>query len=471
MSLPEINDLSEREQDILRLVATGAGNKQIAAQLFISTNTVKVHLRNIFAKIGVASRTEAAMTAIRLGLVQSTAAETANGLVSPEVNRVPADTPSLTKESLSPQSVLIEGNLQPIPDEAQALSVSRRLNRRLIWLLGAGSVALVVILVIFSISLARRQTARPQVSLTPAPRITPLPRWQARTGMPSARTGLAVVAYDDRLYAIGGESADGVTGAVERYDPDANTWETLLTKPLPVADIQAAVIGGKIYVPGGRTISGELIRNLEIFDPGMNRWEQGADLPTALSAYTLTAFEGRLYLFGGWDGAQVTSLAYAFDPRLNSWTALTPMPTGRELAGAALAGGKIYVVGGKDGQAGLTVVEVYSPDREGRENPWRSAAPMPAGRYGMGISSVADIIYMVGGQGQDDSPQQSLAYSPQTDVWQTFEIPPVNLGNGLGLASSGAYLYAVGGKTGTALLGDILAYQVVYTVGIPVIIK
>ena len=73
MSLPDINELSEREQDILRLVATGAGNKQIAAQLFISTNTVKVHLRNIFAKIGATSRTEAAMTAIRLGLVQSTA--------------------------------------------------------------------------------------------------------------------------------------------------------------------------------------------------------------------------------------------------------------------------------------------------------------------------------------------------------------------------------------------------------------
>src|SRR5512132_4035019 len=61
--------LSEREQEILRLVATGASNKEIAQQLYISANTVKVHLRNIFAKINVVSRTEATLFAIREGLV------------------------------------------------------------------------------------------------------------------------------------------------------------------------------------------------------------------------------------------------------------------------------------------------------------------------------------------------------------------------------------------------------------------
>ena len=70
------SQISEREREILRLVATGATNQQIAHQLNISINTVKVHLRNIFEKIGVASRTEATVFAVRSGLVQISEAAT-----------------------------------------------------------------------------------------------------------------------------------------------------------------------------------------------------------------------------------------------------------------------------------------------------------------------------------------------------------------------------------------------------------
>jgi two-component system nitrate/nitrite response regulator NarL len=61
--------LSERELEILRMVADGKSNHAIAEQLSISENTVKYHLKNILQKLGVSNRTEAAMRAMQQGLL------------------------------------------------------------------------------------------------------------------------------------------------------------------------------------------------------------------------------------------------------------------------------------------------------------------------------------------------------------------------------------------------------------------
>lgn len=61
--------LTERETDVLRLLATGKANKEIAADLHIGEKTVKTHVSNILAKLGVQSRTQAALYATRIGLV------------------------------------------------------------------------------------------------------------------------------------------------------------------------------------------------------------------------------------------------------------------------------------------------------------------------------------------------------------------------------------------------------------------
>jgi LuxR family maltose regulon positive regulatory protein len=64
-----IEPLSHRELEVLRMLDLGCSNKSIGERLFISENTVKVHLRNVNAKLAVGSRTQAVSAARRLGII------------------------------------------------------------------------------------------------------------------------------------------------------------------------------------------------------------------------------------------------------------------------------------------------------------------------------------------------------------------------------------------------------------------
>jgi DNA-binding NarL/FixJ family response regulator len=69
---PDPYGLTEREIDVLRLVAAGSSNAEIGAALFISPKTASVHVSNILGKLGVTRRGEAAAIAHRLGLLEQT---------------------------------------------------------------------------------------------------------------------------------------------------------------------------------------------------------------------------------------------------------------------------------------------------------------------------------------------------------------------------------------------------------------
>jgi DNA-binding NarL/FixJ family response regulator len=62
-------DLSEREMEVLKMLLKGCSNKEIGSALFISEDTVKAHLKTLFVKLEVKDRTEAAISAIRHGIV------------------------------------------------------------------------------------------------------------------------------------------------------------------------------------------------------------------------------------------------------------------------------------------------------------------------------------------------------------------------------------------------------------------
>lgn len=67
-SASTVEALSERELEVLRLVAAGKSNREIAEKLVVSLGTAKTHVHNLCGKLGVRNRTEAAMKAKDLGL-------------------------------------------------------------------------------------------------------------------------------------------------------------------------------------------------------------------------------------------------------------------------------------------------------------------------------------------------------------------------------------------------------------------
>jgi len=397
--------LTERELEVLQLVATGATNREVAYHLGISTNTVKVHLRNIFTKLGAESRTEATMIAVREGWVT-----------------VPA-TPSPP----------------PSPTAAPPLSPFRRGV-----LVVAAVLAVAAAFVSWPRSASSQQTtagllpSRGGSGAAGGLTLGEGSYWSEQAQMPTRRAGLALAVWEGRLYAIGGEGPEGVTGVVEVYDPTSDTWGRAAEKPTPAAYAAAAAIGDRIYVPGGCLTDGEAMTVTEVFDPQADRWSQATPLPTPLCAYALAVYEGRIYLFGGTDGQAVLRTTCVYDPESQRWEERAPMPEARTVAAAATLENRIYVVGGYREGRELNTCSVYDPV----EDRWSECAPLTVGRGGLGLVPLGGHLYAIGGAGYVGFNER---YDPRSDRWSAVETPLTGVWQSPGVALLGTTIYAVGG--------------------------
>lgn len=455
------HELSERELEILRLVATGASNKEIASRLFISPNTVKVHLRNIFGKIGAASRTEAALFAINNGLVNTPDISLPQETNPPNLGIETLFTASPT-ENIKPEPT----TSFPVSEQYSAIPPERGLSiGRFFLIFTLMIVAGAIIWWNISPRLNPQETRLP---VADTPSLNTNDRWRQLAPMLTPRSRLGSIAYEGKIYAIGGETSAGITGIVEQYDPLTDQWQKVAQKPVAVADIQAAIIGDRIYVPGGKRADGSITNQMEIYDPRQDTWQRGADLLKPVSAYALVAFEGKLYLFGGWDGQNYIADVYEFDTNLNLWTKFSEMDFARAYASATVIGNQIYIIGGYDGQKISSSGLSYLPN-QGEAGFWGEEITMPTSRYAMGVASLADSIFVFGGisdQEEDPSPWQ---YNPQSHEWYTFEAPDLDNWSYLAAVPLQNWVYTFGGMIHGKLTAGLLSFQAIYTLAVPLI--
>ncbi len=434
------NDLSDRERDILKLVATGVSNKEIARELHISTNTVKVHLRNIFAKINVYSRTEATLYAIEHGIV---------------------DTP---------------GN-QEVQDGSNAFKKETIYSRRR-WIYLS-----VIALIILTTSYVTWFSLQSKKNSPPAPLssiATPTnqPRWQKHAPLPEGRAGMAAAVYENQIYLFAGETKNGITNTALKYDIETDQWHSITDKPTPVTDIQAAMIGEKIYIPGGWT-GNEAIQKMEVYDPRSDSWEEKASIPKARSGYALTSLEGKLFLFGGSDGENVTDNVYSYNPTYNEWTEMRPMLVPGAFINAVSSGTKIYLIGGWNGNQALTRTVSYIPARDlSGDNPWIELLPLPQPLCFHAAVELINSIYVIGEINsrcniQNDVRKQKIIYQYQilNNRWVDFEENSTVINYNFSLVGISNMIYYIGGYEDKTLSRQNLSYIPIYLSTLPLIIN
>jgi DNA-binding CsgD family transcriptional regulator/N-acetylneuraminic acid mutarotase len=410
--------LTERELDIVRAVSTGATNQQIARELSISVNTVKVHLKNIFAKLGIESRTEVALFAVREGLV----------------------------EVETPPSPLEQGLAEVRTEPRERISW----QKRLVLVVAMVGAAALVMLPRVEMSPAEPPASEFEdvgASEEPGSRAVQASRWNVLAPLPTARSRLAAVYGGGRIYVIGGDTPDGATGALEEYDVVANSWSVGSPKPIPAYNIGAALVGGRIYVPGGYAADGHVIADLEIYDLETDTWVRGASMPRPLCAYAIASLQDKVYVFGGWNGTRYVASTLEYDPGSDSWTERRPMSLARGFAAAGVVNGKIYVVGGYDGGRELALVEEYDPAGEGQGSPWQERSDMSTGRGGLSVAAIAGSLYAIGG-GWNGYLAFNEKYDPGSDRWSPVETPVFGQWRNLAVVASETRIYALGGWNG-----------------------
>lgn len=446
--MAEVGDpLSDRELDVLDRLADGSTNREIARDLSISHNTVKVHLRNIYVKLGVSTRTEAITVAIQKGLLTVPGVEEDAGeQIDPEETH---SEPSAASES-------DELTTEPLDTPNGVASHWR--------LISVGLLLIVVLLIgaLFGPQLTGRDEGTTEESSDGLPEASieqPVgdSDWLVAQPLPRERTNMALVAVGLELFQIGGEVNAGVVNLVDIFETGSGRWRSAASKPTAVADASAAVLFGEIYVPGGRLADGQPTAVVEAYSPANNAWRPVTPLPKPVAGSLTLVDSGRLYVIGGWDGETYMADGYVYDPSSDEWEQLAPMGEARAEATGGVLSNRLYVVGGLNGTEELDSCEFYQPSLE----EWIDCPTMLAPRSRAGGAVLGNDRLLVFGGGTDGDVLFGEVLDVNSSSWQEFEMPMLDDASSwhsLGVTNVETRIYALGGQQN----GEILTANYIY---------
>jgi DNA-binding CsgD family transcriptional regulator/N-acetylneuraminic acid mutarotase len=465
--------LTERELEVVKLVAAGASNKQIAASLFISENTVKVHLKNIFVKLEVENRARVAAIAQRNGWIDEPAL-VGDAPAAPVIDATIASTGASVAATLDATKV-IESTHQTLPEQpielepvVHAAEPSRRVARPVVpvapnpqpqpplalWRRVLMGVLATLALVggVFATRI-NSNAAQPGVIDDDIPGVgqqesdSGSRRWFLRNPLPAPRTrSVAFGTPAGRIVLIGGAVERTVNGSVLIYEAARDAWRDAEAKPTPLRLAAGAQITDTIYMPGGLDANGAATASFEVFDSVAERWWRLPPMPRAVSAHIVAAAGERIYVFGGrGPDERLNRDGYMFDPARGTWFRIPGLPTPRAQAAAAVVNDRLYVIGGTDGVRELTTCEVLDIKR----NVWAACKPMFIGRGGFSLANVAGGLYAIGGGVANTFIPFNERYDPVADRWTRFEIPTSRVGvwKNTAVASLPTEFYVMGGST------------------------
>ncbi|MGU3454916.1 Kelch repeat-containing protein [Brevundimonas sp. M1A4_2e] len=242
-------------------------------------------------------------------------------------------------------------------------------------------------------------------------------RWSEGPRLPQPRHHPMLAAAAGRVWAFGGyDRRDGGewTAMTDIWAIDLGVWAQVGEMPERLCETVGLSLGDRVHLITGRSPKGEAngqwndqgdVATHLVFDAAANRWDKARPAPMARNSAAGAVLGGKLFVAGGRtvDGGGTGRLD-CYDPAEDRWDTLAPIPaspaTGRQVGGGlamAEAGGRLVAFGGEwfDRPGGGVFAEtwIYEPTRDA----WAAGPAMRTPRHGLAAASVDGMVYAIGG--------------------------------------------------------------------------